>query len=1371
MTLAGDDNNLKARYCTVASIMSAHGQSSPPPASAAVLEFICLFTHDLRRKQKRWQDGRLKYHTFNQRVMVYDERGNFVGDMHWRRDYDLDEGEELQLERGGVIVQVCELQQRTEQDLSELIDKRSKEKEQRQAQAAARTPAPSAVLPRSAARPVVPAPSYSRVHRPLHQVLGTPSGHHGKAVVPKESPFEQRHQPTGSPDERAAKRRKYEPPPSKSGYAQALFGQTLTLSATPASSGPVRRRAVYNPPPSSVEEESTQNVALEGPTPALREQPKTSRHFNQLAEGSRMTSSRFTGNRATNFSKTEEGSPDAPLSKPRSFAREENTIQRSEPEPADDDVIEIEHPGPSLFETRPQPITQKSPAQRAARIRDQASMKSSSVGRTGQKDADSRQKDRCHENERPVKAKKSKHKSDAPKVNTKRPIAEYSVAKKAQVVDHVPLPKKRSEPVTELRIKPRKKRGLLMLSEPPSMNSSEQGSDNSVAKSLSSRDTVSDKTGEDDHGLFPSPSPPEEYGEQGDGTRTKTSVQRERSTELGEDHPVGCPPPEPDAEIDRDQSLFRDQRLPPESEIQTVALSHQSMEDNTECKSRSEPEAAGSSDSVELPAEDHMEYADLVDGAELEDNHILDAEAGKNAHETTITIEAALRTSPPPQGKVYDPYRLPSSSPGEVLCDALAEPPSSLRRTTKAKSQTKSRRHVVLEDEMEADLQPQAPAAAATKSLETVNFDSDSELLIPTKKPKKALKFLQKKSQKYDDAYGEEFVSNFQEPIEDGQAPAEKQAERSKRKPKDEQTGLDTGSEDEMPTKRQRRSRKEAKSPEPESENGQPPTRQRQLRPKAKSPEPESEDEHPTTRRRSTRKTRRQVIEEEETLLLAEPDDSDQEATSTSKRSQKKKTLEDRPRLTRIKKNVKSRELVGFDLSALTAPLGIRGIGMPFSILSSPAAESLQKRIENHAPMCMSSNSPVNESLINPTVVAVDPLKTIDEVEQTHADVEATVAEDGGKESTHETPPGNSPVAAMADNQSHSGALRSPVLPVKPSSTVSQGGPQVDISKDDGGAISSPADDFPLIGLTRCDKNATSSRSPSSTAEVEAEPKESTLSIPLDAPLGLSEKGCDDGSSSIKKSAEDVSPRPSVQSQPAQSKMQATDALNRTNDTIEASAEPPVPNLQPRQASNTPAIESKKQLGQSMSLSNIDAAATSVGACSEPGPKYMDKVVGIIDECQTYDGDKLEHEPVVSIPGQRQRSLGLLRRTASITRRINNITIEPPKSDESSGSTSATESSTKTAARIANPASRGRKAALQSDAAGPVPQRLLPPTQPHAPVPICTADFAATQLEEPPKKEAEKPKRKMKFPGFQSARGEGPWSREAFDLLGSARPE
>ncbi|KAK3372049.1 hypothetical protein B0H63DRAFT_483734 [Podospora didyma] len=225
---------------------SAPGAGSTAP----VLEFQCLFTHDLRRKQKRWQDGRLKYHMFNKRVMAYDDRGNFVGDMHWRRDWDFDEGEEVELERGGVIVQVAECVGRHEQDLSELLDKPAREKEERQAaKAAARPAAPLSMhplhTPAPRPRPPMNQDHFQTRHRPLLQVLGTPASPYGRAAVPADSPFEQRQKasetPGGDPGSQPSKRRKYNDAPSKMGYAQSLFGTPLVLSGAPMSSAPPRR--------------------------------------------------------------------------------------------------------------------------------------------------------------------------------------------------------------------------------------------------------------------------------------------------------------------------------------------------------------------------------------------------------------------------------------------------------------------------------------------------------------------------------------------------------------------------------------------------------------------------------------------------------------------------------------------------------------------------------------------------------------------------------------------------------------------------------------------------------------------------------------------------------------------------------------------------------------------------------------------------------------------------------------------------------------------------------------------------------------------------------------------------------------------------
>ena len=212
--------------------------------TAPVLEYLCMYTSDIRRKQqKRWQDGRLKFHSFNKRVMVYDERSNFVGDTHWRKDHEFDDGEELELERGGILVQVGECVGKRDQDLFELVDKRVKEREERHAARIGPSPSkPSGSL----VRPQGTAASHLRP-RSLNAVIGNPTGHYGRAVVPTISPFEDRQRLAyGRRDEnehdRPAKRRKQnESPPNKNGYARNLMGTKLSLgSAKPPSTATIR---------------------------------------------------------------------------------------------------------------------------------------------------------------------------------------------------------------------------------------------------------------------------------------------------------------------------------------------------------------------------------------------------------------------------------------------------------------------------------------------------------------------------------------------------------------------------------------------------------------------------------------------------------------------------------------------------------------------------------------------------------------------------------------------------------------------------------------------------------------------------------------------------------------------------------------------------------------------------------------------------------------------------------------------------------------------------------------------------------------------------------------------------------------------------
>jgi hypothetical protein len=177
------------------------------PASqhtAPVAEFRCLFTHDVRRKQKRWQDGYLKFHTFNNRVMVYDQARNSIGDTYWKESNEVQEGDELSLDKG-VLVEVAEAIGLSQTDLTPLFEKRSPQTKPPQAR--------NAVLPRPPPRPsVVPSnasrPNAQLRHKSLNALLGTPKGPTGKAV-PIRSPYEiRREQENEWPDERIAKKQK-----------------------------------------------------------------------------------------------------------------------------------------------------------------------------------------------------------------------------------------------------------------------------------------------------------------------------------------------------------------------------------------------------------------------------------------------------------------------------------------------------------------------------------------------------------------------------------------------------------------------------------------------------------------------------------------------------------------------------------------------------------------------------------------------------------------------------------------------------------------------------------------------------------------------------------------------------------------------------------------------------------------------------------------------------------------------------------------------------------------------------------------------------------------------------------------------------------
>lgn len=162
-------------------LASARSPLSSAPNTAPVVEFSCLFTHDLRRKQKRWHDGTLRYHSFNRRIMVYDIQGGYIGDKHWKQQDDPQEGEELALDKGA-LVEIGVQTTTTQTDLSELLKPRSKPS------------GDGADMESPRQRPALSANvnAMPPKHKSLKDLLGPRQGTYGKAIVPTKSPYEMR---------------------------------------------------------------------------------------------------------------------------------------------------------------------------------------------------------------------------------------------------------------------------------------------------------------------------------------------------------------------------------------------------------------------------------------------------------------------------------------------------------------------------------------------------------------------------------------------------------------------------------------------------------------------------------------------------------------------------------------------------------------------------------------------------------------------------------------------------------------------------------------------------------------------------------------------------------------------------------------------------------------------------------------------------------------------------------------------------------------------------------------------------------------------------------------------------------------------------
>ncbi|KAK7530158.1 uncharacterized protein J3D65DRAFT_526631, partial [Phyllosticta citribraziliensis] len=214
--------------------------------TAPVHEFACLYTHDLRRKQKRWHDGFLKFHTFNKRAMVYDQSRNHIGDTYWKEGNQMQEGDELTLENG-VIVEVAEPKSTTQTDLTPILRKRP--------------------VPASSSGAVAQPPN-----RPLSAVLGTPKGPLGKAQLPIRSPFEERQRNDWTARERATKRQRVAqvPPQRKNAPPQPM---APPMRQTPLTDPSLPRSKDVIDLTSDVEEPMSSDVTIPNTPPDLGRPP------------------------------------------------------------------------------------------------------------------------------------------------------------------------------------------------------------------------------------------------------------------------------------------------------------------------------------------------------------------------------------------------------------------------------------------------------------------------------------------------------------------------------------------------------------------------------------------------------------------------------------------------------------------------------------------------------------------------------------------------------------------------------------------------------------------------------------------------------------------------------------------------------------------------------------------------------------------------------------------------------------------------------------------------------------------------------------------------------------------------------------------
>lgn len=249
-SLCSGENMTSVTYRNTPSLSVPQTQNTAP-----VFEHACLFTHDIKRKQKRWQDGSLKYHTFNRRIMVFDMAGNRVGDTHWTSSVGIQEGDEVTLEKWGVLVEVSERTGKTQTDLSELRNAQNR--------SSARPPVQTPIRRTGQAHSSGQESSHLK-HRSLNSLLGSNRMMHGKPRPPPESPFEHRQKESAGQDwadDRPSKRQRVQPnpPPAPTRTVVAPAANPLRQSC-PKHNGAQSRNLDYSTTPVQNRPSNSKNV-------------------------------------------------------------------------------------------------------------------------------------------------------------------------------------------------------------------------------------------------------------------------------------------------------------------------------------------------------------------------------------------------------------------------------------------------------------------------------------------------------------------------------------------------------------------------------------------------------------------------------------------------------------------------------------------------------------------------------------------------------------------------------------------------------------------------------------------------------------------------------------------------------------------------------------------------------------------------------------------------------------------------------------------------------------------------------------------------------------------------------------------------------